>query len=181
DPLMIAYHDTEWGAPVHDDQLHFEFLVLDAAQAGLSWRTVLNKRENYRAAFAEFDPARVARFTARRIEKLLQDPGIIRNRQKVNSAVTNARAFLKIQKEFGSFDSYIWDFVGGRTIQNKWKKMSDLPAKTPESEVMSKDMKKRGFAFCGPTICYAYMQAAGMVNDHELACFRHGPLGKGKR
>ncbi len=175
--LMIAYHDKEWGVPVKKDRIHFEFLVLDAAQAGLSWQTVINKRENYRKAFAEFDPQKVARFTPKKIEKLLLDPGIIRNRLKVESAVKSARAFLAVQKEFGSFNKYIWEFVGGRTIQNKRKKMSDLPAKTPESEAMSKDMKARGFGFCGPTICYAYMQAAGMVNDHEVKCFRYHALG----
>ena len=178
-PLMIAYHDKEWGVPVKKDRVHFEFLVLDAAQAGLSWLTVIKKRENYRKAFAEFDPEKVARFTQKKIEKLLLDPGIIRNRQKVGSAVKNARAFLEVKSEFGSFNKYIWEFVGGQTIQNKWKKMDDIPGKTAVSEAMSKDMKARGFGFCGPTICYAYMQAAGLVNDHEIKCFRyHAVAGK---
>lgn len=176
-PLMIAYHDREWGVPVKKDRVHFEFLVLDAAQAGLSWLTVINKRENYRKAFAEFDPEKVARFTQKKIEKLLLDPGIIRNRQKVESAVKNARAFLEVKSEFGSFNKYIWEFVGGQTIQNKWKKMDDIPAKTAVSEAMSKDMKARSFGFCGPTICYAYMQAAGLVNDHEITCFRYHSVG----
>ena len=176
-PLMIAYHDREWGVPVKKDRVHFEFLVLDAAQAGLSWLTVIKKRENYRKAFAEFDPEKVARFTLKKIEKLLLDPGIIRNRQKVESAVKNARAFLKVKNEFGSFNKYIWEFVGGQTIQNKWKTMDDLPAKTAESEAMSKDMKARGFGFCGPTICYAYMQAAGLINDHEIKCFCYHSVG----
>lgn len=176
-PLMIAYHDREWGVPVKKDRVHFEFLVLDAAQAGLSWLTVIKKRENYRNAFAEFDPEKVARFTQKKIEKLLLDPGIIRNRQKVVSAVKNARAFLKVKNEFGSFNKYIGEFVGGQTIQNKWKKMDDIPAKTTVSEAMSKDMKARGFGFCGPTICYAYMQAAGLVNDHEIKCFRYHSVG----
>ena len=176
---MIAYHDKEWGVPVKKDRVHFEFLVLDAAQAGLSWLTVIKKRENYRKAFAEFDPEKVARFTQKKIEKLLLDPGIIRNRQKVGSAVKNARAFLEVKSEFGSFNKYIWEFVGGQTIQNKWKKMDDIPGKTAVSEAMSKDMKARGFGFCGPTICYAYMQAAGLVNDHEIKCFRyHAVAGK---
>ena len=176
-PLMIAYHDREWGVPVKKDRVHFEFLVLDAAQAGLSWLTVIKKRENYRTAFTGFDPEKVARFTQKKIEKLLLDPGIIRNRQKVESAVKNARAFLEVKSEFGSFNKYIWEFVGGQTIQNKWKKMDDIPAKTAVSEAMSKDMKARGFGFCGPTICYAYMQAAGLVNDHEIKCFRYHSVG----
>lgn len=176
-PLMIAYHDREWGVPVKKDRVHFEFLVLDAAQAGLSWLTVIKKRENYRKAFAEFAPEKVARFTKKKIEKLLLDPGIIRNRQKVESAVKNARAFLEVKSEFGSFNKYIWEFVGGQTIQNQWKKMDDIPAKSTESEAMSKDMKARGFGFCGPTICYAYMQAAGLVHDHEITCFRYHSVG----
>lgn len=176
DQLMCDYHDKEWGVPLHDDLKHYEFLVLDAAQAGLSWRTVLNKRENYRKAFYGFDPARVARFTERRVEKLLQNPGIIRNKQKVRSAVTNAKAFLAVQQEFGSFDAYIWRFVEGKTILNHWQKLEELPAETAESRAMSKDMKARGFAFCGPTICYAYMQAAGLVNDHIIECFRHAEV-----
>ncbi len=173
DELMLAYHDTEWGVPVHDDRVHFEYLILDAAQAGLSWKTVLHKRENYRKAFADFDPVKVARFSEKKIAKLLENPGIIRNRLKVNAAVTSAKAFLQVQKEFGSFDKYIWGFVDGETIINRWKNMSQIPAKTSISEAMSKDMKNRGFKFCGPTICYAYMQAAGLVNDHETSCFRY--------
>jgi DNA-3-methyladenine glycosylase I len=173
EPLYVAYHDEEWGVPVHDDRTHFEFIVLDGAQAGLSWFTILRKRENYRKAFAGFDPRKVARFDEAKIEKLLLDPGIVRNRQKVVSAVGNARAFLAVQKEFGSFDAFVWSFVGGRTIVNKWKTMREIPARTPEAEAMSKDLVARGFRFVGPTICYAYMQAAGMVNDHVTSCFRY--------
>lgn len=172
DELMIRYHDSEWGTPVHDDTKHFEFLVLDGAQAGLSWRTILYKRENYRAAFSGFDPRRVARFDARKVERLLLDPGIVRNRLKVEGAITSAKAFLLVQKEFGSFDAYIWSFTGGRTLVNRWESLQGVPAKTPESEAMSKDLVRRGFKFVGPTICYAYMQAAGMVNDHVTGCFR---------
>jgi len=177
-PLMIDYHDREWGVPVKKDRIHFEYLVLDAAQAGLNWLIVIKKRENYRKAFAEFDPEKVARFTPKKIEKLLLNPGIIRNRLKIESAVKNARAFLKVQEKFGSFNKYIWEFVGGQTIQNKWKTMDDLPAKSAESETMSRDMKERGFGFCGPTICYSYMQAAGMVNDHEVKCFRYSVVSR---
>jgi DNA-3-methyladenine glycosylase I len=177
-PLMIEYHDTEWGTPLHDDQKHFEFLVLDAAQAGLSWRTVLYKRENYRKAFADFDPSKVARYTEQRLAKLLQDPGLIRNRLKIQSAVTNARAFLKIQDEFGSFDKFIWRFVDGRPLVNQFATNKDVPARTQQSDAMSKELKDRGFAFVGSTICYAYMQAAGLVNDHLLTCFRHAQLKK---
>jgi len=180
-PVYVKYHDEEWGVPVHDDIIHFEFIVLDGAQAGLSWSTILNKRENYRKAFAGFDPRKVARFDRRKIERLLEDPGIVRNRLKVESAVKNARAFLKVQKEFGSFDEYIWQFVGGKTLKNRWKTEKQIPAETPESEAMSKDLKKRGFTFVGPTICYAYMQAAGMVNDHLVSCFRHGEVGKRRK
>jgi DNA-3-methyladenine glycosylase I len=179
DPLYVAYHDEEWGVPVHDDRKHFEFLVLDGAQAGLSWITILRKRENYRKAFSEFDPAKVARYDRRRIERLLVNPGIVRNRAKVEGSVASARAFLKVQKEWGSFDAYIWSFVEGRTRQNLWKSLSEIPPKTPESEAMSKDLVKRGFRFVGPTICYAYMQAAGLVNDHVVACFRHPALKDG--
>jgi DNA-3-methyladenine glycosylase I len=175
-PLMIEYHDTEWGEPLHDDRRHFEFLVLDAAQAGLSWRTVLLKRENYRKAFDGFDPNKVARYSDKRVEKLLQDPGIIRNRLKVQSAVANAKAFLKVQDEFGSFDQFIWQFVEGRPRVNQFTKTSEVPARSPDSDAMSKDLKARGFKFVGSTICYAYMQAAGMVNDHLVTCFRHGQL-----
>lgn len=172
DELMTRYHDEEWGVPLHDDRVHFEYLILDGAQAGLSWRTVLHKRENYRRAFADFDPVRVARFTPARIERLLLDPGIIRNRLKVESAVRNARAFLAVRREFGGFDPYIWSFTGGKTIVNNWKSMSELPARSAESDAMSRDLKKRGFNFVGSTICYAYMQAAGMVLDHTSDCFR---------
>ena len=175
-PLMIKYHDTEWGAPVHDDRKHFEFLVLDAAQAGLSWRTVLLKRENYRKAFDEFDPHKVARYTKQHIAKLLTNPGIIRNRLKIQSAVTNAQRFLDVQEQFGSFDRFIWDFVNGRPRVNRFAKLSELPTRTAESDLMSKDLKTRGFTFVGSTICYAYMQAAGMVNDHLVSCFRHAEL-----
>jgi len=173
DPLYLAYHDTEWGKPVHEDRLIFEFLVLEGAQAGLSWATILKRREGYRAAFAGFDPEKVARYTKRKIERLLQDPGIIRNRAKVESAVKNARAFLKVAEEFGTFDRYIWRFVGGKPIQNRWRILKEVPSETPESRALSKDLKSRGFTFVGPTICYAHMQATGMVNDHLVTCFRH--------
>lgn len=176
DPLYVDYHDREWGVPVHDDRVHFEFLILEGAQAGLSWATVLKKRENYRKAFSNFDPKKVARYDKRRIESLLRNPGIIRNRLKVNSAVANARAFLKVQKEFGSFDAYIWAFVGGKPKQNAWRTLKKLPAKTKESEALSKDLLKRGFKFVGPTIIYAHMQAVGMVNDHLVSCFRYKEL-----
>jgi DNA-3-methyladenine glycosylase I len=178
DPLMIEYHDTEWGVPVHDDRKLFEFLVLDAAQAGLSWRTVLRKRENYRRAFKGFDPEKVARFTHRDLERLLRDPGIIRNRLKVESAVHNARAMIAVRGEFGSFDSYAWSFTGGRTMRNAWRRLDQLPAESDESRAMSKDMKKRGFRFCGPVICYAFMQAAGLINDHLVHCFRYREVGR---
>ena len=171
--LGIAYHDREWGAPQHDDRVLFEFLVLEGAQAGLSWETILKKRENYRKAFADFDPAKVARFDEKKVAKLLADPGIVRNRLKVASAVRNAKAFLAVQKEFGSFDAYVWRFVGGTPIVNKRKSLKDVPARTAESDAMSKDLLRRGFTFVGSTICYAYMQAVGMVNDHELRCFRY--------
>jgi DNA-3-methyladenine glycosylase I len=172
-PLMIEYHDTEWGVPVHDDPKLFEFLVLDAAQAGLSWQTVLLKRETYRKAFDNFDVEKVARYTEKRIEKLLTNPGIIRNRLKVRSAVTNAQAFLKVRDEFGSFDRYIWQFVGGKPLITRVQSMKEIVATSKESDAMSKDLKKRGFNFVGSTICYAFMQAAGMVNDHLVTCFRH--------
>ena len=171
--LYTDYHDHEWGVPVHDDRVLFEFLILEGAQAGLSWSTILNKRENYRAAFAGFDPAKVANFSDQKIAALLLDPGIVRNRLKVQSAVTNARAFLSVQKEFGSFDAYIWTFVGGKPKINAWTAMNAVPAKTPESDAMSTDLKKRNFKFVGSTICYAFMQATGMVNDHLQSCFRH--------
>ncbi len=171
--LYLEYHDTEWGVPVHDDRRQFEFLVLEGAQAGLSWSTVLNKREGYRKAFANLDPARVARFSEKKIEALLADPSIIRNRLKVNSAVHNARLFLALQQEFGSFDAYIWGFVGGKPIQNRRDTMEDIPATSPESDALSRDLKKRGFKFVGSTIMYAHMQAVGMVNDHVVGCFRY--------
>jgi len=173
---MIRYHDKEWGVPVRRDRKHFEFLLLDAFQAGLSWAIVLHKREGFRRAFAGFDPARVARFTPARIERLLRDPSIVRNRLKVRSAVTNARALLHAAEEFGSFDRYIWRFTGGQTKVNRWRSLSQVPARSPESDAMSRDMKSRGFSFCGSTICYAYMQAAGMVNDHLVSCFRYREL-----
>ena len=168
-----AYHDEEWGVPVHDDRKQFEFLVLESAQAGLSWSTVLNKRDGYRQAFADFDPVKVARFTDRRIERLLQDPGIIRNRLKVTAAVPNARAFLAVQEEFGTFSEYIWQFVDGQPIQNRWSRQQELPASTQQSDALSKDLKRRGFKFVGTTIMYAHMQAVGMVNDHLVSCFRY--------
>jgi DNA-3-methyladenine glycosylase I len=176
DPLYREYHDREWGVPVHDDRLIFEFLVLEGAQAGLSWGTILRKRQNFRHAFKDFDPAKVARFDSREIQRLLKNPGIIRNRLKITSAVQNARAFLEVQKEFGSFDYYMWRFVGGRTIVNRWKSLGEIPAVTRESEAMSKDLIRRGFKFVGPTICYAHMQAIGMVNDHVVSCFRYKEL-----
>ena len=173
DRLMIEYHDTEWGKPVHDDRKHFEYLALDAFQAGLSWRTVLNKRENFRKAFSNFNPKVISKYDNRKIKSLLRDAGIIRNRLKIHGTVRNAKAFLEIQKEFGSFDKFIWQFTNYKTIQNKWKSIKKLPAKTKESDVMSLALKKRGFTFVGSTICYAYMQAAGMVNDHLVGCARH--------
>jgi DNA-3-methyladenine glycosylase I len=176
DSRLRDYHDREWGVPVHDDRVMFEFLVLEGAQAGLSWGTILRKRENFRRAFDGFDPARVARYDAKRVAKLLKDPGIIRNRLKVSSAVQNARAFLDVQREFGSFDSYIWRFVGGRPRVNRWKTLREIPASTPESEALSRDLLSRGFRFVGPTICYAHMQATGMVNDHVVSCFRYREL-----
>jgi DNA-3-methyladenine glycosylase I len=169
----VKYHDEEWGLPVHDDRVHFEFLILEGAQAGLSWSTILRKREGYRKAFADFDPAKVSRFTATRIEKILTNPGIVRNRLKVNAAVNNAKRFLEVQKEFGSFDRYIWQFVGGKPIINRRKRLSDIPATTPESDALSKDLIKRGFKFVGSTVLYAHMQACGLVNDHLVDCFRH--------
>lgn len=173
DSLYLEYHDKEWGMPVHDDQKLFEFLVLEGAQAGLSWKTILNKRENYRRAFAGFNPEKVAAFDGRKIKKLLADPGIVRNRRKIESAISNAKALLAIQKEYGSFDSYIWSFVGGKPICNEWKRPAQIPVATPEAKRMSTDLVKRGFRFVGPTICYAYMQAVGMVNDHVVGCYRH--------
>ena len=171
----IEYHDKEWGVPVWDDRTQFEFLILEGAQAGLSWSTILNKRAGYRKLFADFDPEKVARFTAKRVEKILLNPAIVRNRLKVQSAVTNAKAFLGVQEEFGSFCDYIWDFVGGKPVQNKFRKDGDVPATSPESDALSKDLKKRGFKFVGSTIIYAHMQATGMVNDHVTGCFRYKP------
>lgn len=176
DPLYIAYHDREWGVPLHEDRALFEFLVLEGAQAGLSWLTILRKRENYRRAFDGFDPAAVARFDEARVAALLDDPGIIRNRLKINAAVGNARAFLKVQDEFGSFAAYMWAFVGGRPIVNRWESLRQVPAQTAESRALSQDLKRRGFSFVGPTIMYAHMQAVGMVNDHLVGCFRHAAV-----
>ncbi len=173
DPLYVAYHDEEWGVPVRNDRALFEFLILEGAQAGLSWITILRKRENYRKAFARFDPGKVARFDKRKLGRLLQDPGIVRNRLKVESTVGNARAFQRVQAEFGSFESYIWRFVDGEPKRNRFRKHADIPAETPESNAMSKDLGKRGFRFVGSTICYAFMQATGLVNDHLVSCFRH--------
>lgn len=173
DPLMQKYHDEEWGVPKHDDRRLFEDLVLDGAQAGLSWLTILRKRENYREAFDNFDPIKVAVYDEAKIEELLGNAGIIRNRQKINSAIKNAKAFLKVQEEFGTFDAYIWGFVNGKPIQNTWQSMSEIPAKTELSDTISKDLKKRGFNFVGPTIIYAFMQAVGIVNDHTYNCFRY--------
>jgi DNA-3-methyladenine glycosylase I len=177
-PLSIAYHDDEWGLPVHDDRTLFEFLTLEGAQAGLSWETILKKRAAYREAFAEFDPARVARFSPARIERLLADPGIVRNRLKIQSTVRNAKAFLAVQKEFGSFDAYIWRFVGGTPRVNHWRALGQVPARTAESDAMSRDLLQRGFTFVGSTICYAFMQAVGLVNDHAANCFRYKALSK---
>jgi DNA-3-methyladenine glycosylase I len=178
DELYRAYHDTEWGVPVYDDRKIFEFLVLESAQAGLSWITVLRKRENYRKCFAGFEPRKVARFTAWDVQRLLQNPGIIRNRMKIEAAINNARCFLQVQKEFGSFARYIWSFVGGRPLRNRWRKLSDLPAKTKEAGLLSQDLKARGFKFLGPTVIYAHMQATGMVNDHTIDCFRFNEVGR---
>jgi DNA-3-methyladenine glycosylase I len=172
-PLMVQYHDKEWGVPVHEDRTLFEFLVLESAQAGLSWQTVLNKRENYRKAFHAFDPANIARYKNKDVQRLLRDPGIIRNRLKIEATINNARRVLEIQKEFGSFDKYIWRFVGGNPIKHASKSLNDIPPTTKESDVMSKDLRKRGLRFVGPTICYAFMQAVGMVNDHTIECFRY--------
>ena len=176
DPLYLRYHDEEWGVPVHDDRHFFEMLVLEGAQAGLAWITILRKREGYRDAFDGFDPVAVARYDDRRVEALLANPAIVRNRLKVESAVGNARAFLRVQDEHGSFDRYVWRFVDGRPRQNRWRTMADVPAETAESRAMSRDLKRRGFRFVGPTICYAFMQATGLVNDHLVDCFRHAEL-----
>jgi len=179
DPLYVAYHDEEWGVPVHDDRLLFEFLVLEGAQAGLSWLTILRKREGYRAAFAGFDPATVAGFGPAEVERLLGDPGIVRNRLKVEAAIRNARAFLAVQEEFGSFDAYVWGFSGGATIHNAWRSVEEIPAKTADAERLSADLRRRGFRFVGPTIIYAHMQATGMINDHTVDCFRWSELRSG--
>lgn len=176
DDLLISYHDNEWGVPMHEDNELFGFLILEGAQAGLSWQTILKKRENYRKAFAGFDPNKVAQFSQMHIEKLLQDTGIVRNRLKVHSAVTNAQKFLEIQQEFGSFSAYQWQFVGDKTIQNSWETLREVPIDTPEAIAFSKDLVKRGFKFVGPTIMYSYMQATGMVNDHTVDCFRHNEV-----
>ena len=173
DPLYVAYHDEEWGVPVRDDRTQFEFLILEGAQAGLSWSTILKKREGYRRNFAGFDPEMVARFTPQRLAKILQDPGIVRNRLKVHAAVTNAQAFLRVQEEFDGFCNYIWRFVDGAPRQNRWRTLADLPATTPESDALSRDLKSRGFKFVGSTIMYAHMQATGLVNDHVVSCSRH--------
>lgn len=176
DPLYVEYHDREWGVPVHDDRKLFEFLILEGAQAGLSWITILRKRENYRLAFDDFDPEKVALYGEDKIAELLDNPGIVRNRLKIRSAVGNAQAFLRVQDEYGSFDRYIWQFVDGQAIQNTWRNLAEVPAKTPQAEAMSKDLIRRGFKFVGPTICYAHMQATGMVNDHVVDCFRYQEL-----
>ena len=181
DPLYVAYHDEEWGVPLHDDQRLFEFLLLEGAQAGLSWITVLRKRENYRQAYQDFAPEKIARWDKRKIERLLRNPGIIRNRQKVEGAKKNARAYLKAVEEYGSFDAYLWRFVDGEPIQNRWKTLKSVPAETERAKAMSQDLKKRGFTFVGPTICYAFMQATGMVNDHLTNCFRHKEVAAPRR
>ncbi|MDM8523335.1 DNA-3-methyladenine glycosylase I [Desulfococcaceae bacterium HSG8] len=173
DPLYVRYHDTEWGVPLHDDRKLFEFLILEGAQAGLSWITILKKRENYRKAYDNFDPRKISAYSPDKISSLLSDKGIIRNRLKIEAAVQNAKAFLSVQEEFGSFDAYIWQFTDGIPIKNRWKSQEEIPAKTEKSDAMSKDLKKRGFKFTGPTICYAFMQAVGMVNDHTADCFRY--------
>jgi DNA-3-methyladenine glycosylase I len=172
-PLMLDYHDREWGVPLHDDRTLFEFLVLEGAQAGLSWDTILKKRENYRRAFDEFDPARIARYGEGDVQRLLADPGIVRNRLKIQAAIVNTQKLLEVQEEFGSFESYVWQFVGGKVIRNAFRSLSEIPAKTPESDAMSKEMRRRGFKFVGSTICYAFMQAVGLVNDHTVDCFRY--------
>ena len=175
-PIYRDYHDKEWGVPIHDDVLLFEFLVLEGAQAGLNWYIILKKRESYRKAFDGFDPEKVARYDAEKVNELLGDPGIVRNRRKIESAVKNAKAFLRVREEFGSFEDYVWRFVGGKPKVNKWRSLKEIPAVTPEATAMSKDLVGRGFGFAGPTICYAHMQATGMVNDHLVGCFRHREL-----
>jgi DNA-3-methyladenine glycosylase I len=174
--LYVQYHDTEWGVPIHDDRLLFEFLILEGAQAGLSWETILKKRENYREAFDNFDPVIVAKYGQKKRTSLLSNTGIVRNRLKIEAAIQNAKSFLAVQEEFGTFDKYVWGFVGNEPKQNAWQTMKQVPAKTPESDAMSKDLQRRGFKFVGSTICYAFMQAVGMVNDHLVGCFRHGEL-----
>ena len=181
DELMTEYHDREWGEPAHDDRLLFEYMILDAFQAGLSWRTILYKRENFRKAFKNFDPKKIAKFTKKDYERLLQDEGIVRNRAKIQAAITNAQCFLEVQQEFGSFDEYIWQFTKGKTVHNGCRKMSDIPAKTPVSDTMSKDLIQRGFKFVGSTICYSFMQAAGMVNDHTVECYRYKQIKNSKQ
>ena len=181
DPVYVAYHDEEWGVPVRDERRLFEFLVLEGAQAGLSWITILRKREHYRRAFARFDPVRVARFDRRAVRALLANPGLVRNVRKIESTVENARAFLRVQREFGSFTDYVWGFVGGSPRRNAWRSLATVPASTPESVAMSKDLRRRGFRFVGPTICYAFMQATGMVNDHLVSCFRYRQVGSAPR
>jgi DNA-3-methyladenine glycosylase I len=177
-PLSIAYHDAEWGVPVHDDRVLFEFLTLEGAQAGLSWETILKKREGYRAAFADFDPVRVARFTPSRVERLLKNPDVVRNRLKINSTVSNARAFLAVQRDFGTFDRYLWGLMGGTARVNRWRSLQQLPSRTAESDALSRELLRRGFRFVGSTICYAFMQAVGIVNDHTVDCFRYRRVGQ---
>lgn len=179
-PLMIEYHDKEWGVPLHNDRKLFEYMILDAFQAGLSWNTIINKRKNFRKAFDNFDPVKISKYSEKKIESLMNDTGIIRNNLKIRAAITNAKAFLEVRKEFGTFDKYIWQFTGGKTIHNKWKTLKELPAKTKESDAMSKDLIKRGFKFVGSTICYAFIQAAGMVNDHIVSCWRYKEIRKMK-
>jgi len=181
DPLYVRYHDEEWGVPVHDDRRHYEFMVLESAQSGLSWLTILRKREGYRGAFAGFDPERVARYDESDVERLMQDAGIVRNRRKIVAAIENARAMLEVQKEHGSFDAFIWSFVGGKTRQNRWATMQDVPASTAESTALADALKKRGFRFLGPVVCYAHMQACGLVNDHTTDCFRYAAVSKASR
>ncbi len=181
DPLYVAYHDKEWGVPLHDDRRLFEMLILEGAQAGLSWITILRKRATYRAAFSRFDPRAVAAFDGRKVRALLRDTGIVRNRAKIEAATGNARAFLEVQREFGSFDAYVWRMVGGRSKRNAWRTLKQIPAQTGESQEMSRDLKKRGFRFVGPTICYSHMQATGMVNDHLVDCFRYREVGRVSR
>jgi DNA-3-methyladenine glycosylase I len=176
DPLYVAYHDDEWGVPVHDDRILFEFLILEGAQAGLSWSTILRKRPNYRLAFDQFDPVVVAGYSDQKVAEMLQNPGIVRNRLKISAAVQNARAFLAVQQEFGSFDAYLWGFVGGKPVLNSWSSLAEIPAHTPLSDALSKDLLRRGFKFVGSTICYAFMQAVGLVNDHTVNCFRYTQL-----